>query len=162
MRLVRIHKFLCLTPALKHPKVVVVAMLAVCLMAACGKRGAPVPPRERVLQRVEIAGFQRGNQVIISWKMPGRNAPKNSVLNISRADIYRLAEPVNAPVQLSDEEFANRSTLIAALAITAADLARKPLATKTPSSLRVSQPVCVMRYASLTRRVKKPGSQMFC
>src|SRR5450432_1505935 len=66
----------------------------------CGKRGAPVPPKERVLQRVEVAGFQRGNQVILSWKMPAHNAAKGDVLNISRADIYRLAEPMTAPMQL--------------------------------------------------------------
>lgn len=53
--------------------------------------------------------------------MPVRNAPKKSVLNISRADIYRLAEPVTSPQQLSEEEFANRSTLIAAMPISDAD-----------------------------------------
>jgi len=59
--------------------------------------------------------------VIISWKMPRVNAPTGNILNISRADIYRLAEPLTAPVQLSEEDFANRSTLIAALKITDAD-----------------------------------------
>ncbi|MBP7416507.1 MAG: hypothetical protein KA831_07630, partial [Pyrinomonadaceae bacterium] len=34
--------------------------LVVLIGAGCGKRGAPVPPKERVLQRVEISGFQRG------------------------------------------------------------------------------------------------------
>ena len=42
---------------------------------SCGKRKPPLPPKERVLQNVEITGFQRGNQVILSWKMPARNAP---------------------------------------------------------------------------------------
>lgn len=87
----------------------------------CGIRRPPVPPRERVLQRVELSGFQRGNQIILSWKMPARNAPSGDLLNISRADIYRLVEPANAPLQLSEEEFANRSTLVAALKITDAD-----------------------------------------
>src|SRR5688572_29249111 len=71
----------------------------------CGKRKPPVPPKERVLQRVELSGYQRGNQVLVSWKMPARNASKSSVLNISRADIYRLAEPANSPLVLSEEEF---------------------------------------------------------
>src|SRR6185436_18271896 len=91
------------------------ALLAVVLLTtlSCGLRKPPVPLRERVLQRVEVAGFQRGNQVILSWKMPARNAPKSSVLNISRADIYRLAEPASAPLRLSEEDFSSRSTLIA-------------------------------------------------
>ena len=34
---------------------------------SCGKRKPPLPPKERVSQRVEISGFQRGNQVILSF-----------------------------------------------------------------------------------------------
>ena len=68
---------------------------------SCGKRKAPQPPRERVMQRVEIEGFQRGNQVVLTWRMPARNAGEGNVLNISRADIYRLAEPRDAPLTLS-------------------------------------------------------------
>ena len=96
-------------------------LLIVLIGSACGKRGLPTPPKERVVQRVEISGYQRGNQVILSWKMPTRNAATGSVLHISRADIYRLAEPVTSPLQLSEEEFANRSTLIAAMPITNSD-----------------------------------------
>lgn len=98
------------------------ALLAlVLLIGGCGKRGAPVPPSERVRQRVELAGFQRGNQVILSWKMPNRNAPKGNVQNIARIDVYRLAEPVTAPQTMSVEDFANRSTLIAAMPVTDGD-----------------------------------------
>lgn len=111
----------------------------------CGKRGAPVPPRERVLQRVEISGFQRGNQVVLSWKMPARNAPKGNVQHIARADIYRLAEPTNAPLQLSEEEFANRSTLIAALAITDADFGAKTLTHR--DVLQFASQAARLRYA---------------
>jgi hypothetical protein len=93
-------------------------LLLLVFLGACGKRKPPVPPRERVPQRIELTGFQRGNQVVLSWKMPARNAPKGDVLNISRADIYRLVEPATSPLQLSEEEFANRSSLIAALRIT--------------------------------------------
>ena len=53
--------------------------------------------------------------------MPARNAGKGSILNISRADIYRLAEPANASLDLSEEEFASRSILIATVPITDAD-----------------------------------------
>jgi len=123
------------------------ALLALVLLSGfgCGKRAAPIPPRERVLQRVEVSGFQRGNQVILSWKMPARNAPKGSVPNISRADIYRLAEPANSPLQLSEEEFANRSTLIAALAITDADFGLKTLTYK--DQLEFAGQAARLRYA---------------
>ena len=99
------------------------ALLAFVLLGSlsCGKRRPPIPPTERVNQRVELSGFQRGSTVVLSWKMPGRNAGKGSVLNISRADIYRLAEPANSPLVLSEEEFASRSILIATVPITDKD-----------------------------------------
>ena len=42
------------------------ALLALVLLSSlsCGKRKPPVPPKERVSQRVELSGYQRGDQVI--------------------------------------------------------------------------------------------------
>ncbi|MEQ1921177.1 MAG: hypothetical protein ABL952_01595 [Pyrinomonadaceae bacterium] len=111
----------------------------------CGKRGAPVPPKERVLQRVEISGFQRGNQVILTWQMPVSNAPVGNVQNISRADIYRLAEPVNSPQALSEEEFANRSSLITAMPISDSDFGNKMLQFK--DTLQFAGQAARLRYA---------------
>ncbi len=132
-------------PQSKNKALWALAALVVFTASGCGKRGAPVPPKERVLQRVEVSGFQRGNQVILSWKMPARNASKGSVLNISRADIYRLAEPMTAPLQLSEEEFSNRSTLIAAVAITDADFGLKTLTYR--DSLEFAGQAARLRYA---------------
>lgn len=105
------------------------AVIAVALLIglSCGKRKPPLPPTERVVQRVEITGFQRGNQVILSWKMPARNASQGSLVNINRADIYRLAEPLSSPQGLSEEEFASRSTLVATLNIRESDFGLKTL-----------------------------------
>jgi predicted phage tail protein len=55
---------------------------------------------------------QRGNQVILSWPAPRRNASEGSVQSIRRIDVYRLAEKPRAPLGLTEEEFATRSTLI--------------------------------------------------
>ncbi|HEY0384826.1 MAG TPA: hypothetical protein VGC64_02390 [Pyrinomonadaceae bacterium] len=72
-----------------------------------------MPPLERVPQRTELlSGAQRGNQVILSWPAPLRNAPAGNVQSIRRIDIYRLAEKPSAPLPLTEEEFAARSTLI--------------------------------------------------
>src|SRR4030095_13420906 len=82
-------------------------------VAACGKRRPPLPPIERVPQRTEaLSGVQRGNQVILSWPAPQRNAPDESVQSIRRIDVYRLAEKPRARLGLTEEEFASRSTLI--------------------------------------------------
>ena len=87
-------------------------LTAFCLLS-CGKRRPPLPPIERVQQRTELlSGVQRGNQVILSWPAPQRNAPDQSVQSIRRIDVYRLAEKPRAPLGLTEEEFAARSTLI--------------------------------------------------
>lgn len=95
------------------------AFLLFCLLpfafciSGCGKRRPPLPPTERVQQRTEfLSGVQRGNQVILSWPAPLRNAPDGSVQSIRRIDVYRLAEKPRAPLPLTEEEFATRSTLI--------------------------------------------------
>src|SRR5678816_1240374 len=72
-----------------------------------------MPPVERVQQRTELlSGAQRGNQVTLSWPAPLRNASDQSVQSIRRIDVYRLAEKPTAPLPLTEEEFAARSTLI--------------------------------------------------
>lgn len=123
------------------------AALAIALLMSlsCGKRKPPLPPLERVTQRVETNGFQRGNQVILSWKMPARNASDGSVLNISRADIYRLAEPLGSPLSLSEDEFASRSVLIAAVPVKDTDFGLNTM-THIDSLEFAAQPVR-LRYA---------------
>ena len=123
------------------------ALLAVVLLMSlsCGKRKPPLPPKERVAQRVEISGFQRGNQVILSWKMPARNAPEGNTLHINRADIYRLAEPLTSPQGLSEGEFASRSTLIATLDIGDDDFAMKTLS--YADTLQFAGQAARLRYA---------------
>ncbi|HSE22231.1 MAG TPA: hypothetical protein VLB68_11265 [Pyrinomonadaceae bacterium] len=82
-------------------------------VAGCGKRRPPLPPVERVQQRTELlSGAQQGNEVILSWPAPQRNAPDDSVQSIRRIDVYRLAEKPGSPLALTEEEFAARSTLI--------------------------------------------------
>jgi uncharacterized protein len=88
-------------------------MLTLAASTGCGKRRPPLPPVERVQQRTELlSGVQVGNEVILSWPAPQRNAPDNSVQSIRRIDIYRLAEKPTSPLALTEEEFAARSTLI--------------------------------------------------
>jgi len=90
-----------------------ITLLLVCMVAGCGKRQPPLPPIERVQQRTELlSGVQRGNQVLLSWPAPLRNAPNSSVQSIRRIDVYRLAEKPTAPLPLTEEEFAARSNLI--------------------------------------------------
>jgi predicted phage tail protein len=88
-------------------------VVGVVLIAGCGKRRPPLPPVERVQQRTEfLSGAQQGNEVILSWPAPQRNAPDSSVQSIRRIDVYRLAEKPGAPLALTEEEFSNRATMV--------------------------------------------------
>lgn len=90
---------------------------AFCLFtSACGKRRPPEPPIEQVPQSTNLlSGAQQGNRVILNWPAPQRNAPTGSVQAIRRIDIYRLAEKPSAPLGLTEEEFAARSTLVGSI-----------------------------------------------
>ena len=137
-----------LSISVKHyaDKAPLAALALVLLMSlSCGKRKPPLPPEERVLQRAVVTGFQRGNQVILSWPMPIRNAPKGSVIRIERADIYRLTEPLNAPQALSEEEFASRSLIIATLKINDDDFGGKTL--QFTDTLQFAGQPARLRYA---------------
>jgi predicted phage tail protein len=91
-------------------------LLGLCVLSmapTCGKRRPPLPPVERIPQRTELlSGAQRGNQVILSWPAPRRNASSGSVQSIRRVDLYRVAEKPSAPLPMTEDEFAARATLI--------------------------------------------------
>src|SRR5262249_50190079 len=88
-------------------------LCALSLAPTCGKRRPPLPPVERVPQRTqELGGVQRGNEVILMWPAPVRNAPDGSVQSIRRVDVYRVAEKLNAPLSMTEDEFEDRATLV--------------------------------------------------
>jgi len=99
--------------------------LAVTVFSTCGKRRPPLPPVERVEQRVEINGQQIGDRIDLFWKMPARNADSGSTLKISRVDVYRLAEKLDDSLSLTEEEFSARSTLIGSLKVDETDFGLK-------------------------------------
>ncbi len=123
------------------------ALLAIALLSglSCGKRKPPLPPTERVAQRIELHGFQRGNRIVLSWKMPARNAAEGSLLNVSRADIYRLAETADSPLSMSEDEFASRSVLIATVPLTDEDFGLKTVSYS--DTLEFARQAARLRYA---------------
>jgi hypothetical protein len=91
----------------------VLAVAALSLAPTCGKRKPPLPPIERIPQRTEeLSGSQRGNQIILTWPAPRRNANEGSVQSIRRVDVYRVAEKPHAPLPMTEDEFAARSILV--------------------------------------------------
>ena len=137
----------------KHARLLRLITFAFCLLPfylslpACGKRRPPLPPAERVPQRTEfLSGVQRGNQVILSWPAPLRNAPDESVQSIRRVDVYRLAEPIGAPRGLTEEQFGARATLIGSVPFESIRLAGPGDTVTYTDALELREPVR-LRYA---------------
>jgi len=130
--------------ASKRMTALIIATLAI-FIVACGKRGAPMPPRERVPQSVEISGYQKGSTIVITWKMPARNADARNVLNISRADVYRLIEPVDSFNILTEEEFADRSEVVSTVNFDPSDFGAKTFTVS--DEIRFGDRPILVRYA---------------
>ena len=114
-------------------------------LSACGKRRPPQPPVERIPQRTELlSGVQRGNRVILNWPAPRRNASDESVQSIRRVDVYRLAEAVDDPLPLTEEEFSARANLIGS--VTPGQIAEAKDTLAYTDELSLSEPVR-LRYA---------------
>lgn len=114
-------------------------------LSACGKRRPPLPPTENVPQRTELlSGVQRGNQVILSWPAPRRNAAETSVQSIRRIDIYRVAESPDDALPLTEEEFSARATLIGSVPFSSIGRATENLTYE--DTLTLTEPVR-LRYA---------------
>lgn len=101
----------------RHKTALAFITIALLMFFGCGKRKVPLPPVERIQQRVEITGVQQGDQVTLTWKMPARNTSNGNTLNISRVDVYRLIESLASGLSLSEEEFSSRSTLISSIPV---------------------------------------------
>ena len=125
--------------------VLTLLVLAIPFALTCGKRRPPLPPVAKVVQRAEISGFQRGNRVVLSWRMPARNASRDNILHIAKIEVYRLAERSTEPPNITEEEFASRSVLIASIPIKDSDFGNKPLSYTDP--LQFAGQPSRLRYA---------------
>lgn len=104
---------------MKPRQLVTVSLLAaiIFLSVSCGKRKPPLPPVEKIPQKTDqLTGYQQGNNIILQWPAPKRNAPDSSLQSIRRMDVYRLAESPDAPLPLNEDEFSARSVLIGSVA----------------------------------------------
>lgn len=129
--------------------------LVLLMTLCCGKRTPPTPPTEKVSQRTTISGFQQGDQIILSWKMPPRNTSQNDTVFIERVDVYRLAEPLTSAQEITEEDFSNRSTLIQTIPVNENDFSLNTLTFR--DELKFSDQNARLRYA--IRFVNKSGQK---
>src|SRR5262245_8323440 len=78
------------------------------LLPACGKIGPPEPPERREPLRVgDLSVEQRGAHLILSF--PFTRTPRT---RLQRVDVYRLVEPLDAPLGLPIETFSERASVV--------------------------------------------------
>lgn len=93
--------------------------LLICLLLipgfGCGKRRPPTPPvNSNKINQTDFSVFQQGNRIGLVIPL------KNNTQKYQKADVYRLAESGNAPLFLTEEEFASRSTLVGSISFSGA------------------------------------------
>src|SRR5262245_26952529 len=100
--------YLCLSipPSLRLS--VSISLFLSVFLAACGKIGPPEPPLPRAQLRVAVLGVeQRGAHLILSF--PFKREPRT---RLQRIDVYRLVEPLDAPMGLPIETFSERASVV--------------------------------------------------
>ena len=70
-------------------------LLLLCLTAACGKIGEPLPPLILIPSPVvDLAARQQGGEVILSWTLPRLNTDGSTATTLASVEIYRaIREP---------------------------------------------------------------------
>lgn len=130
---------------IKNKAALAFTISALLITLCCGKRKPPLPPIEKMQQRAEISAVQRGNKIFLSMELPNNNASDSNANKISRADVYRLIEPLNSSLTLTEEEFTSRSNIIASISLSESDFNKK---TKTfIDSLEFAGQPARIRYA---------------
>lgn len=76
------------------------------LNVACGYVGDPLPPLIQIPERIsDLAGFQFGRSIKLSWTLPRLNTDGSAATTLSRVEIYRLREKAGYPVNLDTRRF---------------------------------------------------------
>jgi hypothetical protein len=76
------------------------------LNAACGYVGDPLPPLVQIPERIsDLAGFQFGRSIKLSWTLPKLNTDGSAATTLSRVEIYRLRARAAPAVNLDSKRF---------------------------------------------------------
>jgi fibronectin type 3 domain-containing protein len=93
-------------PSLRRP--IALSLFLSVFLAACGKVGPPLPPVQRAPLRVEgLKVEQRGGHLILSLPFT-----RTSKTQMQRIDVYRLVEPIDAPMGLPIETFSEKASVV--------------------------------------------------
>lgn len=80
--------------------------MSLLLNVACGYVGDPLPPLIQIPERIsDLAGFQLGRSIKLSWTLPKLNTDGSGATTLSRVEIYRLRERAGSALNLDHKHF---------------------------------------------------------
>ena len=97
---------------------------AVAMLAACGRKGPPLPPLIEVPETTTaIRIHQDLNEVVLTWKFPALTRSGRTLTDLARVEVYRLEVPPGqesvaatpAGVELQRQLMVSRATLVTTL-----------------------------------------------
>ena len=87
-----------------------ICLVLILSVAACGKKGPPLPPLIRIpIPPASFAVVRQGSTVAIQVSVPGSNTDGSSPADIARVDVYALT----APTLVSPDEIYRKGTQVA-------------------------------------------------
>jgi hypothetical protein len=93
------------------PALALVAALA-CALAACGKRGSPMPPLPRgPLAPEQVRARQIGSQAVVTFEVPGARGERPSQDPV-RAELVRVTYPPGTQVSSDPDVFRRRGDVV--------------------------------------------------
>ena len=92
------------------------ALLVLVLVAACGKKGPPLPPLVKLpAAPADFAADRRGATVDLQFTVPSSNTDNSRPANIERVDVYAIT----TPSRISDDQLLKRGTRVASVDVKA-------------------------------------------
>jgi len=79
-------------------KTLVFALLLFSSLAACGKKGDPLPPESKIPAPVsDLRAWPREGAVFLGWTIPTRNTDESALQDLLGFKVFRLGRPLSAP-----------------------------------------------------------------
>jgi predicted small lipoprotein YifL len=92
------------------------ALLVLVLLAACGKKGPPLPPLVKIPAAPgDFSADRRGATVDLQFTVPSSNRDNSRPANIERVDVYAIT----APPSITDDQLLKRGTRVASVDVKA-------------------------------------------
>ena len=91
-------------------------IVVACVMAACGKKGPPLPPLVRVPSPPDdFTAERRGEEVKLQFTVPSANTDGTRPADVQRVDVYAFS----GPFTVDDEQLMKFGTKVASVPVKA-------------------------------------------